>query len=236
MRRWIWIGLGFAGLAVAAGFWYAGDRTPTGGQRKTPHFVDSTPLHEDVYAAQPINITLNFDFDVAEGSSIVVKSADGREWQAGAATIEDRQTALQVPLVGGMPDGEYTVGYEACWPDGSCHEGRYTFTIESARQAEYIDRRGQAQVRMAMKDLAFAEPKIIVSPGTVVVWVNEDGVEHFVNTDTHPEHTYFPLQNSLEIAARETFSTTFVTPGQYNYHCSAHVPEGMLGSIIVAES
>lgn len=225
-------------IAAVAGVWYwaseQGGRE-AGGQQKAPHFVDSTPWHGEVYAAQPINITINFNFDVVQGSTITVKSEDGREWQTGEFAIEDVQTALKAPLKPGMPDGTYTVGYNACWPDGSCHEGVYSFAIDSVQRADYVDKRGQAQVRIPMKDLKFQEPKIMISPGTTVTWANEDGVEHFVNTETHPEHTYFLLQNSRAIAGGKTFTTTFTEFGQYNYHCSAHVPEGMLGSIIVVD-
>lgn len=226
-------------IGAAAGVWYwAGDRDgeEAGGQQKTPHFVDSTPLHGEVYAARPINITINFNFDVVPGSTITVRSEDGREWQTGEIVIEDVQTALKAALKPGMPDGLYAVNYYACWPDGSCHEGVFSFAIDSAQRAGYVDKRGQAQVRIPMKDLTFQEPQILISPGTTVTWVNEDGVDHFVNTETHPEHTYFPPQNSREIAGGKIFATTFTELGQYNYHCSAHVPEGMLGSIIVAES
>lgn len=85
-----------------------------------------------------------------------------------------------------------------------------------------------------MKDIAFQQARVIISPGTKVTWVNDESIGHFVNTETHPEHTYFVSQNSREVSQGESFTTTFDIPGQYNYHCSAHVPEGMLGSIVVA--
>ena len=67
---------------------------------------------------------------------------------------------------------------------------------------------------------------------TGVDWLEDAG--HFINTESHPEHTYFPEQSSTEIKKGGDFSLVFEKPGQYNYHCSAHVPQGMLGSIIVA--
>jgi plastocyanin len=133
-----------------------------------------------------------------------------------------------------MPDGEYQVRYKACWPDKSCHDGQFSFAIDSSKQAEYQDMRGQSEVTIHMKDLMFQQSRILISPGTKVTWVNDEPVGHFVNTETHPEHTYFTPQNSREIKHSESFTTTFDLPGQYNYHCSAHVPEGMLGSIVVS--
>lgn len=222
-------------VLVVGGIWYwqrQAQENPDQ-QIKTPHFLDSTPLHDEVYAAQSINITINFDFDLAEASTITVRSADSKEWQDGPTVIEDAQTALQVPLKQGMLDGQYQVMYTACWPDKSCHNGQFSFGIDSSKQSEYQDLRRQKEVTIHMKDIAFQQAKIMISPGTKVTWVNDEPIGHFVNTETHPEHTYFNLQNSREIKLGESFTTTFDIPGQYNYHCSAHVPEGMLGSIVV---
>src|SRR3989344_7856165 len=135
--------------------WQRQQNTQPDQQVKSPHFLDSTPLHGEVYAAQPINATLNFDFDLADGSTIIIRSADGQEWQNGAATIEDAQTALKVPLKQGMSDGRYQVMYTACWPDKSCHDGQFSFSIDSSRQSEYEDLRGQKEIIIHMKDIAF---------------------------------------------------------------------------------
>lgn len=201
---------------------------------KTPHFLDSTPMAGDVYAAQPINVTLNFDFDLAEGSDIRVMDADGNEWTESEPLITDANTALQKELAEGMGDGTYTVEYTACWPDDSCHDGRFSFAIDSSLLGNYTDMRGQSEVAVDMHDIMFDKKDIIISPNTKVTWLNMDEVIHFVNTETHPEHTYYPPQNSRGIEKDQTFSATFETPGQYNYHCSAHA-EQMRGSIIVQE-
>lgn len=226
-----------AGILVVAGIWYWRQQTPQNSNQQTrsPHFLDSTPLQGEIYAAQPINVTVNFNFDLVERSAITVRSADGREWQEGSAVIEDARTALKVPLKHGMPNGQYQVMYTACWPDKSCHEGRFSFAVDANKQSDYQDLRGQREITIHMKDFAFQQAKIMISPGTKITWVNDEPVGHFVNTETHPEHTYFTAQNSREIKQGESFTTIFAIPGQYNYHCSAHVPEGMLGSIVVVQ-
>lgn len=203
------------------------------GQEKTPHVVDSTPAHGEVYAAQPVNVTINFNTDLSPESTISVKG-NNHEWTDGPVRIEDAQTALKVDLKPGLPNGQYTVRYTACWLDRTCHDGRFTFSIDTTKQATYRDLRGRAEVAIDMTNLTFDTANIIISPETTVTWTNHDTVGHFVNTETHPEHTYFPPQNSREIPADGTFMTIFTTPGQYNYHCSAHYP-GMVGSIIVKE-
>lgn len=205
----------------------------SGQEIKTPHFTDSTPLHVEVYAAQPVNITVNFNFDLVKVSAISVNSSNKTEWTEGEVLIEDNGTALKKNLKQGMPDGDYLVNYKACWVDGSCHDGQFSFTIDSAKKSEYADLTGQSGVEVKMENLKFAPAKIIISKGTKIVWENTEEVGHFVNTETHPEHTYYLAQNSRELANDQNFSVTFQTPGQYNYHCSAHVPQGMLGSLIV---
>lgn len=204
-----------------------------GGDVTVPHFNDSTPLAGDVYAAQPINITLNFDLDLLEESTISVTGPGGTEWAEGEVLIEDNNTALKRILRHDMPDGEYRVAYTASLVDGMEYQGSFVFFIDSSLRDRYTDLRGESEVTVSMVDLAYNPRNIIVSPGTMVTWINEEDPVHFVNTETHPEHTYFTPQNSLELARGDTFSVVFEIPGQYDYHCSAHYHEGMTGSILV---
>lgn len=205
----------------------------SGEQVKTPHFTDSTPLHAEIYAAQPVNVTVNFNFDLARGSKISVNSSNKTEWTEGEVLIEDGNTALKRDLKQGMPDGQYQVKYTACFTNQPCDSGQFSFTIDSAKKSEYQDLTGQSEVKVKMENLKFAPAKIMVSAGTKIVWENAEDAGHFINTETHPEHTYYPVQNSSELANGQTFFTQFEIAGQYNYHCSAHVPQGMLGSLIV---
>ncbi len=230
--------IALAAVLVVAGAWYWWQTSETLLEYvplPPTHFIDSTPSRGEVYAAQPVNVTLNFNTDLGSDSTVTVRSPDGWQWQQGNIAIEDFQTALKAPLKANLPDGEYAVDYQACFIDRSCEQGSFPFSIDSSRKSDYQDKRGQKQLTIVMQEIAFQEPRLIISPGTAVTWVNEDSVGHYVNTETHPEHTYFTDQNSREIAPGKSFTTIFVTPGQYNYHCSAHVPEGMLGSIIVEE-
>lgn len=204
-------------------------------QSKLSHFLDSTPLDSEIYAKQPINVTLNFDTDLVAVSSISVSSSNNSEVTIGDVKIEDNNTVLKKDLKSNLSDGPYTVKYKACFASGPCSDGKISFWIDSEKISQYQDLRSKKNVSISMKDLKFNPEKIIISPDTIVVWTNDDTVDHFVNTETHPEHTYFPQQNSKELKNGNNYSLTFDMPGQYNYHCSAHVPEGMLGSIIVAD-
>ncbi len=203
---------------------------------KAPRFNDSTPPAGAQYAAQPINVTLNFSVDVeAEGSSLSVEGSDGKEWARGPVVIEDQNTAMKRELAPGMPDGMYTVSYTAALASGTSGDGRFSFSIDTDLQSDYEDLRGEDAVTISMNHLAFEPKDAIVSPGTTITWTNQEGAPHFVNTETHPEHTYYPPMNSTELAQGQTFSVKLETPGQYDYHCSLHYPQKMVGSIIVAE-
>jgi plastocyanin len=123
--------------------------------------------------------------------------------------------------------------YNACWPDGSCHDGQFQFGVNSQLAITYTDMTGQGEVFVEMTNLSFQPPKIIIDAGTTVTWTNIDaGVEHFINSDSHPAHTYYPQQNSRGLAQGDSFSAVFEKPGSYPYHCSAHA-ETMKGEIVV---
>lgn len=205
-------------------------------QVKARRFNDSTPLDGAKYAAQPINVTLNFSVDVkTQGSTLSVKSSDGREWASGPVIVEDQNTAMKRELREGMPDGEYAVGYTVAYASGAPSKGNFSFSIDKKLQSEYRDLRGQKSVQVKMVGLKFVPQDMIVSPGTTITWVNEESHPHFVNTETHPEHTYYPPMNSTELQIGATFSVMLERQGQYDYHCSLHYPQRMVGSVIVSD-
>jgi len=130
------------------------------------------------------------------------------------------------------PDGLYTVSYKACWPDGSCHDGHFQFIIDRTKAGTYTDLRNKTEVGVKLPGIAFKPQLIRISKGTKVIWMNEDDVDHYVNTDAHPSHTYYPVQNSKALKKGDVFSLTFDGVGIYPYHCSAH-GASMNGSIVV---
>ena len=83
-----------------------------------------------------------------------------------------------------------------------------------------------------MSEIQFAPVNIKISQGTEVTWINDDEEEHFVNTDSHPAHTYFLEQNSRSLGKGDSYSLMFDKPGIYPYHCSAH-ESSMKASILV---
>ena len=130
------------------------------------------------------------------------------------------------------PDGLYTVNYKACWPDGSCDEGSFQFVIDKSMSSQFEDMTSQSQVTIDMKNIAFVPQNIKISKGTKITWTNSDSVSHYVNTDSHPAHTYQADQNSEELKPGDSYAYTFNQSGIYPYHCSAHAST-MIANILV---
>lgn len=87
---------------------------------------------------------------------------------------------------------------------------------------------GTEQVLVAIRDFAFNQPTVTVSPGTTVTWINCDEIAH---TSTSDEGGTWD-SGLLELG--ETFSHTFADPGEFPYHCTPH--PSMKGRVIVEGS
>ena len=196
------------------------------------HFMDSYPLHGEVFRQAPETIVINFNFNLHEKSSISV-TKDGAVVSIGKTTIDPKQLAMRATLGGSSGDGQYVVSYRACWPDASCHDGRFAFLVDSKQAAAYQVMTGKQEVAIPQENLKFNPANIVVSKGTKVTWTNRDDVIHFVNTDPHPSHNVLPALNSQPINKGESYSFTFNDTGEWGYHCSAHFPQGMVAHIIV---
>ena len=205
--------------------------TETAEFKKSAHYESNTPAHGSVLAGVPVNVVIDFNFDLAEGSSISIKAGD-KEYGAGETVIDSNKLAMRRDMDVNAPDGLYTVNYIACWPDGSCHDGHFQFNIDRTKGDAYEDLRNKNEVTVKLSEISFKPRNIRISRGTKVNWVNEDEVIHYVNTDAHPSHTYYPEQNSRALKKGDTFSITFDKAGAYPYHCSAHA-RVMTGTIIV---
>lgn len=202
-------------------------RTPV----KSPHWVSNTPDHGSYFATVPNNIVIDVNFDLALPSSISI-TKDGREYGIDSIRIDTNKLAMRRVMSADAPDGIYAVRYQACWPDGSCHDGMFEFGIDRRLANSFEDHRATADVTISLKDTAFLPKKIRVSKNTRVTWLNNDSIGHYINTDPHPAHTYLPQQNSKALKRGEAYAVVFTQPGEYPYHCSAHA-QTMTGSILV---
>lgn len=200
--------------------------------KKSAHYESNTPAHGSTLAAPPINVVIDFNFDLAVPSAISV-TKDGREYGQGETVIDSNKLSMRRGLAPEAPEGKYIVSYKACWPDRTCHDGSFEFAIDRTQASSYESLKGKSEITIRMSEIMFAPKNIVISPGTKVTWVNDEDIEHYVNTDSHPAHTYYPKQNSRSLAKGDTFTVTFEKPGVYPYHCSAHA-QTMTGSIIVS--
>ena len=199
--------------------------------KKSAHYETNTPAHGSVLAAAPINVVIDFNFDLAPPSAISIKK-DGKEYGLGETTIDTNKISMRRTFDTSAPDGVYRVTYNACWPDKSCHDGYFEFALDRSLAASYEDLRTNKDVTVRMSEIMFAPKNIVISAGTKVTWINDENVEHYVNTDSHPAHTYHLTQNSRSLAKGASYSVTFDKAGAYPYHCSAHAAN-MIGNIIV---
>lgn len=199
-------------------------------QKKSLHFVSSTPSHESILAASPINVVIDFNFDLGSKSFIKI-TKDSVDYTEGKTSIDSSKLTLRQAVKSNLPDGLYTVTYDACWPDNTCHDGAFQFAVDRSKAASFQDETGKSEVTVQMKDIAFKPLSLKISRGAKVTWVNDDSVGHYVNTDSHPAHSYFESQNSRLIGPGQSYTVTFDKAGAFPYHCSAHT--AMTAQIIV---
>lgn len=199
--------------------------------KKSAHYESNTPEHGSTLAGVPVNVVINFNFDLAKGSEINIEMK-GKDFSTGETIIDEGKLAMRKKMDPTSPDGLYTVNYKACWADGSCHEGSFQFVVDKKLISEFVDMTGKKEVAVDLKDIAFNPKSVKISKGTKITWVNQDSVEHTVNTDSHPAHTYYPAQNSRTLKKGDTYSVTFTEAGIYLYHCTPHAAS-MKGKILV---
>lgn len=199
--------------------------------KKSAHWETNTPEHGSILAGVPVNAVINFNFDLVSNSTISIKMG-GKDYGVGQVIVDQNKLSMRRNMDPVAPDGVYTVEYLACWPDKTCHDGSFQFAIDRSKSSEFIDMRGQSIVNVGLTQIAFNPQNIRISRGTKVIWTNNDTVFHYVNTDPHAGHNYFPEQNSKVLDKEDIYSLTFDSPGVYPYHCSAHAAS-MIGAILV---
>lgn len=207
------------------------DATAFASPKKAAHYESNTPEHGSTLAGVPVNVVINFNFDLVKPSNISI-TKDGKEYAVGETSIDDNKLTLRRNMDQTAPDGIHTVNYKACWPDGSCHDGSFQFKINRTGSSSYEDMTGKTEVTIDMKAIMFEPKNIKVSKGAKVTWTNSDSVAHYVNTDSHPGHTYELNMNSEVLQSGDSYSYTFTEVGIYPYHCSAHTTT-MAANILV---
>lgn len=200
--------------------------------KKSAHYESNTPAHESVLAGIPVNVVIDFNFDLHDSSNITI-THNGVDYSEGPVIVDANKLSMRRSIKKDSPNGVYTVTYDACWPDKSCHDGLFQFIVDRNKATGFTDMTGKSDIKISMKNLMFEPVKTKISKGTKVTWVNDDPDDHYVNTDSHPAHTYFLTQNSKLLKTGDEYSVTFDEVGIYPYHCSLH--EASMKATILVE-
>jgi len=70
-------------------------------------------------------------------------------------------------------------------------------------------------VRLDISNYSFSPANIVVSPGTKVIWTNQDGDQHTVTVTTLK-------WTSAALDTGDTYSQVFKSAGSFNYFCKIH--------------
>ena len=83
---------------------------------------------------------------------------------------------------------------------------------------------GIAEHTVKIENFTFDPPRLLVKPGTMATWINEDDIPHTITSTTK-------IFRSKALDTDDRFSFTFSMPGVYEYFCSLH--PHMKGTIVV---
>lgn len=95
---------------------------------KTPHFVSSEPANNSLLTTQVTSIVIKFNFDVVPPSKITV-TRDGESVTSGTPSFSADSLTMTTG-VDARKTGNYKVDLYACWPDKSCHNGSFGFSVK----------------------------------------------------------------------------------------------------------
>jgi plastocyanin len=112
-----------------------------------------------------------------------------------------------------------TVGHSAAQPLVDSHmamEPMDMGAMVAARPPQgAVLRLHQRVVRLSIQNLSFQPTRIVVSPGTRIVWTNADGFAHTVTSDKG-------IWSSPDVNSKSQFARIFAKAGTFPYHCSIH--------------
>ena len=99
-----------------------------------------------------------------------------------------------------------------------------TTSISTSPFTSMVDILANAGLNLSSKGYAPDVTHVVIGVNNTVSWMNNDNTPHTVTSDSN-------LFDSGAIAAGQSWSYTFTTPGTYQYHCSYHY--WMTGTVVV---
>lgn len=113
--------------------------------KKSAHYESNTPEHGNILPAEPVNVVIDFNFDLAKQSEIKILK-DGVDVGFGETVIDESKLAMRRYINSSTSDGKYKVEYKACWPDGSCHDGYFEFAVDRSKANDFSDQKDKLQL------------------------------------------------------------------------------------------
>ncbi len=85
----------------------------------------------------------------------------------------------------------------------------------STYPAGTVMRLHQRSVKVTISNFAFQPARLVVSPGTKIIWTNKDSDPHTVDSTTN-------VWTSEALDTDGQFARTFTKTGTFPYYCSIH--------------
>lgn len=102
---------------------------------------------------------------------------------------------------------------------------------QSASPAASAAAEAETKNLVTITSSGFSPKEIKITKGDSVIWVNNDTVDHTVNSAPHPAHTAYPPLNLDVLKPGEKKSLKFPDAGTYKYH--DHLNPSLFGSVTV---
>ena len=88
------------------------------------------------------------------------------------------------------------------------------------------------EVTLTIDSTGINPKTLAINASDTVTWVNNDTVNHQINSAPHPQHTdYLPLNSVGMLQPGDKKSLVFPTPGTYKFH--DHLNPSLFGSVTV---
>ena len=102
----------------------------------------------------------------------------------------------------------------------------------SSKLGSQTDLTAQSEVKIDIRNFAYATPNIKIKKGTKVTWTNHDATKHnAMQSHEDDDHSHdAPSADAIVdnvfagplLAKNESYSFTFNETGEFSYHCAPH--------------
>jgi len=85
-----------------------------------------------------------------------------------------------------------------------------------------VDMQAEDTIRIDIKEFTYQKGKVQVAPGTTIVWVNKDPVQHDVKLPVEQNDSLASMVKTALVGQDERIALRFNKEGSYLYICSIH--------------